>query len=207
MKEPIASQKRLAELGLDKKLYPSCSEPLIRSIPNRGRQWENSGCDQFHDCPWKDGTLHMLPRDDDDKVPRPRHVVYKHIIPRQNGPGDVVINRYCACFQFLAVQKRRDGMNGEIAEVVGGEGDTVNIKTSKKITNPDGTVYYVPEAKEIEVPRFPDPTEVPELFEDVNAGRDRIDNKQRQVNEERERRLGRSRDEDFVPMKGIKADG
>lgn len=192
MKEPIASQQRLKELGLDKAEYPSCSEPEQRNIIGRGRVWTNQGCDMHGKCPWKDGTLHMLQRDDGvaDDVPRPRNVIYKHIIPKQNGVGDVIINRYCACYQFLAVQQPRDGMNKEMVEVVGGEGEEVRIKTSKKITASDGVVSFEPESKIVTVPRFPDPTEVPELFEDVNAGRDRVENKQRMVNEERRRRMG-----------------
>ena len=132
----------------------------------------------------------MKPRDAADTLPRPRNVVTKFIKPNPTGPGDRVINSYCPCFQFLGGSKRRDGRNNEIAEAVGGEGDTVRLKLSKKNTKADGSVYFTPEIVPTVVPVFPDPTEVDELFEDVEAGRDRIENKQRTVDAERARRLG-----------------
>jgi hypothetical protein len=133
----------------------------------------------------------MQAANEGDAVPRPRHVITKFIKPNPTGPGDRIINSYSPCFQFLGGKKRRDGKNDEVAEVVGGEGGTVRIKGSKKNTNPDGSVFFSPEMKLTVVPRFPDPTEVPELFEDVEAGRERIENKQRTVDAERDRRLGR----------------
>jgi hypothetical protein len=190
MATPIASLKRLEALGLDRALYGSCAEPDQRSIQGRGKVWITRGCDQWNECPWKHGTELMKPRDAADVLPRPRNVVTKFIKPNPNGPGDRVINSYCACHQFLSGPKRRDGRNNEIAEVVGGEGDTVRLKMSKRNTKTDGSIYFTPEIRPTVVPIFPDPTEVEELFEDVEAGRDRIENKQRTVDAERARRLG-----------------
>ena len=192
MSTPIASLKRLEELGLDRTLYGSCAEPEQRSITNRGKVWITRGCDQYQECPWRDNTAMMQPRDDGDTVPRPRNVVTKFIKPNPTGPGDRVINSYCACHQFLGGSKRRDGKNNEIAEAVGGEGETVRLKLSKRNVNPDGSVFFTPEVRPTVVPRYPDPTEVAELFEDVEAGRERIENKQRTVDAERERRVGRA---------------
>lgn len=186
---PIASQKRLAELGLDKADYGSCSKPIQESVRNRGRTWINRGCNQWEGCPYRESTQFMQPRDATDTEPRPRNVITKFIKPSSSGPGDRVIDGYCSCFQFLGGLKRRDGRNSEIAEAVGGEGEIVKITSSEKKTNTDGSVYFRPIKLEVTVPRFPDPTEVDELFEDVHAGQSRIEHKARTVDAERERRL------------------
>jgi hypothetical protein len=196
--EPIASVKRLKELGLEPAGYGSCSEPEQRSIKNKGKTWINRGCAQYHDCDWKDGTEHMERRDETDTVPRPRNVVTKFIKPNPMGPGDRVINSYCSCFQFLGGMKRRDGRNNEIAEVVGGEGDMVKIKGNERKTNPDGTFYFKPTSSLVRTPRFLDPTEVDELFEDVDAGRDRIQNKAKTTDAERARRVSGSVKKDAI---------
>ena len=189
MAGPIASVERLAELGLDRADYGSCSEPEQKSIKNRGRVWINRGCQQYHGCTWKDGTEHMQARDEKDNKPRPRTVITRFIKPNSTGPGDKIINNYCSCFRFLGGLKQRDGRNNEIAEVVGGEGDKVMLKMSERRQNPDGSVYFKPKAEEVVVPRFPDPTEVDELFEDVYAGQSRLEHKSKTVDADRERRL------------------
>lgn len=215
MEGPIASRERLVQLGLDPAAYPSCAAPHQENVPNKGRVWVTMGCSQHYDCPWKNSTQLQLPADDAhawDTVPRPRNVVTKFIKPNPTGPGDRVINNYCACWQFLAGMKRRDGKNNEIAEVVGGEGDTVRLRRSRRIQHPDGTVTFQPIAEPTVVPRFADPTEVPELFEDVEAGQDRIENKQRTVDAERARRLGveipgrTDKREEVTVLKGIRPD-
>jgi hypothetical protein len=191
---PIASVARLRELGLDPSEYGSCSEPVQKSVKNKGRVWVNRGCGQYnfgdHGCPWRASTEHMQPRDETDTNPRPRNVITKFIKPNDAGPGDKVNNSYCSCVRFLGGLKRRDGRNGEIAEAVGGEGEAVLIKTSERKTNPDNSVYFKPRVESVTVPRFPDPTEVDELFEDVYAGQDRLAHKAKTVDAERERRMG-----------------
>ena len=184
----IASLKRLEQLGLDKKSYGSCSEPIQKSVKNVGRGWVNRGCDAWPGCPWRDEMLYIQPRDENDGVPRPRNVVVKLIKPNPTGPGDRIVNSYCACFQALG-KKRRDGMNNEIVEIVSGEGSEVVIKGSKQNVNMDKTIYFTPVAIKKVVPRFPDPTEVSELFEDIYAGQDRIANKAATVDADRQRRL------------------
>jgi hypothetical protein len=187
---PIASLARLAELGLNKADYGSCSAPEQKSIKNRGRVWINRGCSEHHECPWKDNTDFMQQRGPTDTVPRPRNIVTKFIKPNSTGPGDRIINSYCSCFRFLGGLKKRDGRNSEIAEAVGGEGDVVKVKASVRVENPDKTIYFKPKVDPVTVPIFPDPTEVDELFEDVHAGQGRLEHKSRTVDAERERRLG-----------------
>lgn len=188
--DPITSRERLEVLGMAAGTYGSCSEPDQRKIQNKGRVWFNRGCKHWYDCQWKDSTEHMQARDEGDVKPRPRNVMTKHIKPNSlAGVGDVVINSYCPCFRYHKSFKKRDGKNNEILEVVGGEGEIVNIKSHKKHVNPDGSVYLTPEVKSIPVPRFPDPEEVPELFEHVFAGKERLAHKARTVDADRERRL------------------
>lgn len=197
---PIASVARLKELGLNPAQYGSCSEPLQKSIRNKGRTWINRGCPQWDNCRWREGGEHQLAMteeerkksgcsEDADAAPRPRHVITKFIKPSSSGLGDRIINSYCPCFRFIGGIGQRDGRNNEIAEVVGGEGESVLLKTNTRVTNPDGTIYFKPGMKDVTVPRFPDPTEVDELFEDVYAARSRQDRKARTTDAERERRL------------------
>ena len=199
---PIASQKRLEELGLPLGVYGSCSVEDQKKIQNRGRVWFNRGCKHAHECQWVNGTEHMQARDEKDTEPRPRNVALKHIKPNPMGVGDVVLNTYCSCVQYHESFKKRDGKNNEILEVVGGEGDTVNIKSHEKHVNPDNSIYLTPKVKPTVVPRFPDPEEVPELFEDVFAGRERQAHKARTVDAERDRRLRGSvgKDAGVVPL-------
>ena len=180
----------MLEIGLDPAQYGSCSEPDQRSIKNKGRVWINRGCGKWYDCPWKDNTQHMVARDATDTNPRPRHVRSKFIKPNSGGTGDRVIMSYCACYQFLGDMKRRDGKNNEIAEVTGGEGEVVSVRSSERTVKPDGGVYYKPVAKDVTIPRFPDPTEVDELFEDVFAARGRQEHKALTEDSERASRLG-----------------
>ena len=192
--KPIASKRRLEDLGMEPGKYASCSAPDQRKVKNKGAVWFNRGCLSYYDCPWRDGTEHIQPREPAageaaDDAPRPRNVSVKHIKPSSTGPGDVIINSYCPCFRALKQMSRRDGHNNEIVEIVGGEGDTINIKSHKKHVNPDGSIYLTPEVKSVVVPRYPDPTEVPALFEHVFAARDRKEHKARTVDAERERRL------------------
>ena len=190
MGEAICSQVRLDELGLDRAKYPSCSLEDQRKIKNRGEVWFNRGCKYALECQWANNTEHMQPRDEGDIHPRPRHVIIKHIKPNSlTGVGDVILNNYAPCFRWHRSFKKRDGLNREILEVVGGEGDVVNIKSHKKHVNPDGSIYLTPEVKSTTVPRYPDPTEVPELFEDVFAGRERLAHQSKTVDAERKRRL------------------
>lgn len=186
---PIASQERLTELGMPHGTYGSCSSPDQRTIKNRGKIWFNRGCQFYHECEWRSGTDHMSKRDDGDVHPRPRNVATKHIKPSASGVGDVIINAYSPCFRYHKSLKKRDGKNNEIVEVVGGEGDVVSLKSHKKHVNPDGSIYLTPEVKKIEVPRYPDPTEVPELFEHVFAAEQRKEHKSRTADADRERRL------------------
>ena len=182
---PIASPERLEELGLSVAEYGSCSKPV-----QEGKGvWLNQGCARWKECPWRDNTEHMEKRDATDVHPRPRNVITKFVKPNDGGPGDRVISSYCSCFRFLGGLKRRDGRNREIAEVVGGEGETVSVKTSERKTNPDGSIYFKPKMETVTVPRYPDPTEVDELFEDVYAGQSRMEHKAKTVDAERERRL------------------
>lgn len=186
---PIASLERLKELGLDPAQYGSCSEPEQKSIKNKGRVWINRGCAQWHDCPLRQGTDYMQRRGPGDIHPRPRNVKTTFIKPNSNGPGDRIQNSFCSCFRFLGGLKRRDGRNNEIAEITGGEGDEVTIKTSTRVQNPDNTFYFKPATKTIPVPIFPDPTEVDELFEDIYAAKTRQENKARTTDADRSRRL------------------
>lgn len=196
--KPIASKARLEQLGMEPSKYASCSEPDQRKIQNKGPVWFNRGCAAYYDCPWRDGTEHQAEPDEkhpEDTMPRPRNLAVKHIKPNSTGPGDIIINSYCPCFRALK-QMKRDGRNNEIVEVVGGEGMSINIKSHKKHVNPDNSIYLTPETKSVEVPRYPDPTEVPELYEHVFAAKDRKDHKARTVDAEREKRLrGASRKE------------
>lgn len=194
---PIAAKERLEELGMAVASYGSCSEPDQRKIQNRGRVWFNRGCKFFHECEWRNNTEHMQARDEGDIKPRPRHVSTKHIKPGIGGVGDTIINSYCPCFRYHKSLKKRDGQNNEIVEVVGGEGDRIKIKSHKKHVNPDNSIYLSPEVKDLVIPRYPDPTEVPELFEHVFAASERRDHKARTVDAARERRLkGALRKED-----------
>lgn len=187
--EPICSKARLEELGLDPAKYGSCSEQDQRKIQNKGRVWFNRGCKHFYECQWRDSTEHMQAKDEGDRLPRSRNVAIKHIKPNPLGVGDVILNTYAPCHRYHRSFKKRDGQNKEILEVVGGEGNVVNIKSHKKTVNPDGSIYLTPEIKSVTVPRYPDPTEVPELFEDVFAGRERLAHKAKTVDAERQRRL------------------
>ena len=189
MADPICSQARLDELGLDRGKYSSCSVPDVRKVKNKGEVWFNRGCKYAHDCPWRESTEHMQAKDENDRLPRPRNVAIKHIKPNPMGVGDVILNTYAPCHRYHRSFKKRDGQNNEILEVVGGEGDVINIKSHKKHVNPDGSIYLTPEIKPTTVPRYPDPTEVPELFEDVFAGRERMAHKAKTVDAERQRRL------------------
>lgn len=192
---PIASQERLKALGLEQTQYGSCSEPEQRSIKNVGKVWINRGCDEHWRCQWKTGLELMdaeagpgeNPNQKDD-VPRPRNVVVKLIKPNPTGPGDRIINNYCACYQAIR-KMRRDGKNREIVEVVSGEGSEVRLKGSERHEKPDKSVFYVPIVVATKVPRFPDPTEVADLFEDVYAGRDRLAHKEKTTDAERAKRL------------------
>lgn len=203
MADPICSQARLDELGLDRGKYGSCSVEDQRKIQNKGRVWFNRGCKHAHECPWANSTEHMQPRDKSDNQPRPRMVAIKHIKPNPLGVGDVILNTYAPCYRWHRSFKRRDGQNKEILEVVGGEGDVINIKSHKKHTNPDGSIYLTPEVKPVTVPRYPDPTEVPELFEDVFAGRDRLAHRAKTVDAERERRLKGAGEREFPSVKTL----
>lgn len=192
MAGPIASRERLEELGLNPAEHGSCSEPDQRSVKNVGKVWYNRGCDEWHRCPWKSGTDYIDPQNENDVNPRPRNVAYKFIKPNPKGTGDLVINSWCSCFQFLGNKKPRDGLNQVLTEVVGGEGANVLLKVSEKVPQPDGTVYYKPVKKPAAVPSFPDPTKVEELFEAIYAAEDKLNSRQKRVQEERDRRLGRS---------------
>ena len=179
--------------------YPTCARPV-----QERKKWVVRGCTQWEVCPWHDNLEYMLPRDKTDDAPRPRNVRTKFIKPNPGGPGDRVMNNYCSCFRFLGGLKRRDGRNNEIAEATGGEGDTVNLKGSERVVNPDNTIYFKPKIVETTIPRFPDPTEVDELFEDVYAGKDRVDHRSRTVDADRQRRLGMvSADEHRAASEGI----
>ena len=197
---PIASLARLKELGLDRSQYGSCSEPEQKSIKNKGRVWINRGCTHWHDCPMRLGTDYQKPQTAEERAktgiseavdaePRPRMCRTQFIKPNSMGQGDRVTNSYRPCYSFIGGIGRRDGKNNEIAEVTGGEGDLVTIKGTVRVTSPEGAISFKPTSRTVPVPRFPDPTEVDELFEDIYAAKSRAENKSRTVDANRKRRL------------------
>lgn len=173
MKEnhPVASLERLKELNMDPKIYPSCSEFIQRSVPNRGRVTENKGCKWSHVCEWANNTKHMQARDEKDVHPRPRHIKTRFVKPNPDGVGDIVIDNYCGCWRWHESLAKRNRKNRELARVIGGEGDLVTLRVGKKTVRPDNSVFYDTEYKDTIIPRFPDPEENPDLKNDVFAAR------------------------------------
>lgn len=196
---PIASLERLIELGLDPKQFGSCSEPQgQRGYRNQIEHPTNAGCKYRGECKWakvpmpeksKNGEMVMRPR--------PRYVKTRLIKPKRDGSGkDAIREGYCTCAQWHSDLKRRHGKNNEIAEVVGGEGDTVLLMGSKLITKDEAGNAIQPQYKPTffkkVIPAFLDPEDDPELIVDVYAGtvRKAEDDKQEEErNEDRDRRM------------------
>jgi hypothetical protein len=99
--------------------------------------------------------------------PRPRYVKTRLIKPRFGGTGDSIRENYCSCAQWNGGLKHRNGKNGEIAEICGGEGDTVLLRGSKQIKQDDGTLAYKPTFFKVTIPAFPDPEEAEDMLEQV----------------------------------------
>ena len=171
MKEthPVASLERLKELHMDARVYPSCSEFIQVNRPNVGRVTVQKGCPFWDKCEWKNNTQHMQARDANDTHPRPRHIKTRFVKPANEGPGDTVIDNYCGCWRWHQSLAKRNRKNRELARVIGGEGDTVTIKTSKRVVQADNSVVYEDDYKTVTIPRFPDPTESKDLKHDVFA--------------------------------------
>lgn len=208
---PIASRQRVEGLGLDPAVYASCAEPEQRSIPNRGKVWITKGCRHWYDCKIKDSVQYMKLRDEKeraaikidetvDAMPRPRHLKVRHVKPDPKGYGDIVIDNYCSCHHWYRDLARRDGNNGEIAEIIGGEGDTVSLRTSKKDVQKDGSVSFTDDDVEVVIPRFPDPTEEPSMKEALRGARARKEGSARRRDDGRARRLGLEDDVEMVEI-------
>ena len=178
MKEnhPVASLERIKELHLDPAIYPACGPIIQVTGPTTGRKTVQKGCKWYEwkdgQCPWRDNTQHMQARDAGDVKPRPRHLRTRFVKPDPNGgPGDIVIDNYCACFRWHEGLSKRNRKNRELARVIGGEGDTVTLKTSKRVLQADNSVVYEEDYKEVVIPRFPDPTENKDMKQDVFAAK------------------------------------
>lgn len=187
---PIASLARLKEIGLDQTKFGSCSEPEEKRSKNRGRVTINRGCTYEHECRWAHNLEHMQLKDGEDQ-PRPRHIKTRIVKPREGG-GDIVRDNYCSCFQWHDGLKQRDGKNLEIVEVIGGEGDKIQLKGSEPKGPPvvgEPTVW-ISRLFEKVIPRFPDPEEVQELAEEVQSAKLRSDSTIRKRAEGRTERLG-----------------
>lgn len=187
---PVASLERLKELGMDIRIYPSCAEFIQRSIPNRGKVTEQKGCKFWHECEWANNTKWMKQRDEKDVHPRPRFIKTRFVKPNPLGPGDRVIDNYCGCWQWHQDLKRRHKLNRELAAVIGGEGDDVTLKTSKKIIQADNTIVFESDYKTVKVPTFPDPIDSSDLKEDVFAAKARSEINRSTDEVEDARRLG-----------------
>lgn len=194
IKHPVGSSQRLAELGLPKEVYGSCSGHLKKAPGGPFDKVLNRGCrhhpDSGGDCPWAMGTALMNPRDEKDTVPRPRNVGTRLVKPSATEEGDSMRESWCSCVQWLDDLKRKDGLNKVLTEVVCGEGGTVQIRDSRIEQDAAGARIYIPIRKEVEVPRYPDPADVPALAGALDAGRVRTKNEQRKRREERESRIG-----------------
>lgn len=177
MKEthPVASIERLKELGMDLAKYPACGKIIQENTPNVGRVTIQKGCKYAAKCPWVNNTQHMQKRDAGDIHPRPRHVKTRFVKPNPDGVGDVVIDNYCGCWRWHQSLAKRNRKNRELARVIGGEGDKVNIRVGKKIVNPDGSIVFDTEYQEVVIPRFPDPTENKDLKHDVFAAKAKME--------------------------------
>lgn len=170
-KHPIGSVDRLKELNLNLAIYPSCGEFIQRNVQGRGRVTEQKGCKYFHECEWRNNTKWMQARDEKDIKPRPRNVKTRFVKPDPDGPGDVIIDNYCLCTRWHENLKRRHKKNRELAKVIGGEGDKVNIRVHHRVERPDKSVVFEQDYKEVTIPRFPDPTENKDLRQDVFAAK------------------------------------
>jgi hypothetical protein len=187
---PIASLPRLKQLGLDPRKFGSCSEPEEKRSKQQGRVTLNRGCNYEHECPWAHNLDYMLLKDGETD-PRPRHLKTRTVKPRPDG-GDTVRDSYCSCFQWHDGLKQRDGKNGEIVEVIGGEGDMVQLKGSEPKGPPvagEPTVW-IPKLFPTKIPRFPDPEDVPALADEVQSAKLRADSTIRKRAEGRTQRLG-----------------
>ena len=187
---PIASLARLKEIGLDHTKFGSCSEPEEKRTKQRGRIVVNRGCNFQHECTWANTLEHMQVREGETD-PRPRYVKTRIVKPRDGG-GDSLRDNYCPCFMFHDGLKQRDGKNGELVEVIGGEGDKIQLKGSE----PKGPAVvgeptiWIPRLFATTIPRFPDPEDVPELAEEVSSAKLRADSAIRRRTEGRTQRLG-----------------
>lgn len=190
---PIASLERLKQLGLNPGIYGSCSGE-VKKQTRKGTVLANVGCkhhpDSGGECPLAMSVKYMKPRDATDTIPRVRNVGTRVVKPSATRPGDEVRENYMSCVQFLDDLRTRDGRNGLLAEIVCGEGGTVTLSDSDAVKDAAGQTIYNRVDRPTEVPRFPDPSEVPAMVKDLSAGKVRLVNTERKRNEERGERLG-----------------
>lgn len=193
-RHPIASQKRLDELGLARATFGSCSGITKKAPGGPFAKVTNRGCrhhpDSGGECQWANSLVHIQAGGKDDGAPRPRNVATRLVKPSVIRDGDEMRENYCSCVQWHDDLARRDGLNRNLCEVIGGEGDMVVLRTSRTEKDPAGTTVYIPERKPTEVPRFLDPTDVPELAGAVDAGRVRLELGTKKRQAEREERIG-----------------
>lgn len=194
IRHPIASTKRLKELGLDPGVFGSCSGIVKKAPGGPFAKVTNRGCrhhpDSGGECKWA-GTMDLIkPRDEKDTEPRPRHVGTRLVKPSVTRDGDEMRENYCSCVAYLDDLARRDGLNRNLCDVIAGEGGTVVLRTSRMEKNEAGNTTYIPERKETVVPQFPDPTAVPDLAGAIDAGRVRLEVGAKKRQEEREARMG-----------------
>jgi hypothetical protein len=194
IKHPVGSSQRLQELGLPKDVYGSCSGHLKKAPGGPFDKVLNRGCrhhpDSGGDCEWAMGTALMSPADENDVHPRPRMCGTRLVKPSATEAGDSMRESFCSCVQWNDDLRRKDGKNKVLTEVVCGEGGTVTIRDSRIEVDAAGTRIYIPERKEVTVPRYPDPSSVPELSGALDAGRVRTAGEARKRREERESRIG-----------------
>lgn len=209
--QPIASLPRLKELGLDPRRYATCS------AFQKGR---NAGCkyhpdserdERFptngHACPFANTLQFMQPRDENDNQPRPRRVGTRMVRPSSSRPGtDDMRENWCECYLWHDDLAQRDGKNGLLCEIVAGEGEVVNMRDSNPEKNDSGVTVYQNAIIERPVPRFPDPTEVPRLAQDLAAARVRKSTEERKRLVERESRMGILRPEPKTEEEAVPVD-
>jgi hypothetical protein len=194
MRQPVASIQRLQELGLDKAVFGSCSGITKKAPGGPFSKVINRGCrhhpDSGGECKWA-GTMDLIqPREQNDTYPRPRNVATRIVKPSVTREGDEMRENYCSCVQWHDDLARRDGLNKNLCDVIGGEGDSVVLRTSRVEKDASGATVYIPERKSTVVPRFPDPTDVPDLAGAVDAGRVRLEVGAKKRRDEREARIG-----------------
>lgn len=212
---PVASLERLKQAGLDPAMFGSCSKRVTERVPNGGTVVINQGC-FFYEEQTGEGKLRICPMrsvpmpdgpmvsGEDSKPhrppnapqrPRPRFVKVRHIKPVRGGTGDTIRESYCTCAQWCGHLRGRDGKNGEIAEVCGGEGDSVLLPGTKRERNADGAMVEKPCMTKAIIPEFPDVEDNPVTMPQVYAAAVResaADESEKRHAEERDRRMATS---------------